>query len=617
MYSRIIITTLLILVLGYKSTAQTLLLDEVIAKVGSKTISSDEFLERIELTPQFRKNIKRLMPSVKLEFLYTLITEKLWALEAEKMGLDTSESIRTAVSLLEKMFSRDALFNKEVREKIVIPEEDYILATIRNNKYYLSRYLFSEDSTEIFSLHNHLLSGSNFDSLLAGRQELSEQPDTLVIVFGDLIESIEDSLYKLSENEFTSPVSAPDGWYIFYAYKIEERNLNTPEQLDEAESYVEKILTERIGENLQNSFYRDFFNDKKVDADRQLFIILAESLCEIFKKKDLLRREGSTTLLTFDAWDLLGLKSGFNDKQLNSDFIRFDNDPVSLNDFMNYLTFEGFQIDKYSKNKVYGKLNTQVKLFIERELLAREAIKRGLNQTQEVQKYVNMWRDYYLSQAFLSSRLDTVHIDSTLIKSLYNERYKEAKYPELLNIIEILVDSLSIAEKIYKDAAAGSDFSQLAEQYSKRTWTRETKGEYGFFPTTQFGKLGEIASKLELNEISRPIKLKEGYSVIKLIGRKHEQIEEPFKKFDEVKNKLKLEAAFDSQYSDLVDLTAESARENLIKINPYSLDKLKISNINTFAIRVLGFGGKITAVPIARPFSGWVQKWLSRYDILP
>jgi len=129
--------------------AQTNLGDDEIAKVGWLSISSDEFLERIEMTPQFNRQRDKSNESLKLEFLYTLIAEKLWALEAENMNLDSTTAIKTALSSIEKLYVRDALFNEEVKNKIKVTEDMYIDGVIKNSKVFYVKYLFSDEYSKI------------------------------------------------------------------------------------------------------------------------------------------------------------------------------------------------------------------------------------------------------------------------------------------------------------------------------------------------------------------------------------------------------------------------------------------------------------------------------------
>lgn len=509
-YFILIITVIL---LG-NTAAQNILAPNELVQINDKTISTDEFLERFEMSPHFNQNLKRITPSVKLQFLYTLITEKLWASEAIKIGLDTTEAIRTSMESIEKLFVRHALFEKEIRNKIIIPEEKYIESVIRNSTVYSTKYIYSKDSTEVANLYISLISGIPFETLLQNRTEFSLQKEPREIYFGDLIETIEDDLFQLNIGEFTKPSVAEDGWYIFSVYEKKEQIFATKEDEQNANKAVNKILNNRMGERIQNKFYRNFFSDKKVDVNRDLFVQLSTKLTNLFNIKDQQRITNSGTLLTLDAYDILKLRNEFGDTNLSKNFIEFENSPVSLNDFLNKLVFDGFQVQEYTHLISY--LNSRIKMFIEHELLAREGYERNLQEEPEVIQYTQMWKDYYLSQSFLSNQ-----IEKEIISYEETKRYYEKKH----------------------DAKT--------------------------------------------------------------------------KSFQQVKNSLKRELAYAKQYGNLVDTTAFFANNSLIKINPLALNNIQVTNINSFSIRVLGFGGKITAVPMIKPFTEWVKKWISKDNILP
>nr|MBP9582284.1 hypothetical protein [Ignavibacterium sp.] len=58
------------------------LMDKSVARVGNTSISDKEFLERLEMTPGMNRQVKGAIESQKIEFLFSLIAEKLWSLEA-------------------------------------------------------------------------------------------------------------------------------------------------------------------------------------------------------------------------------------------------------------------------------------------------------------------------------------------------------------------------------------------------------------------------------------------------------------------------------------------------------------------------------------------------------
>ncbi|NUQ64163.1 MAG: SurA N-terminal domain-containing protein [Pirellulales bacterium] len=68
--------------------------------VGGRIISTDEFIQRYELNPKPGMKPKDKNLDVRLEFLQSLIAEKLWAREAESLGLDSTEAMLIAAEEL-------------------------------------------------------------------------------------------------------------------------------------------------------------------------------------------------------------------------------------------------------------------------------------------------------------------------------------------------------------------------------------------------------------------------------------------------------------------------------------------------------------------------------------
>ena len=90
---------------------------QVLANIGQLTISSEEFQYRYELTPQLFRENQRISEELKLEFLYSMIAEKLLALYGDEIRLDTSVIVSKSLKYFEEMFVRDALYKKVIEEK--------------------------------------------------------------------------------------------------------------------------------------------------------------------------------------------------------------------------------------------------------------------------------------------------------------------------------------------------------------------------------------------------------------------------------------------------------------------------------------------------------------------
>lgn len=94
--------------------------------------------------------------------------------------------------------------------------------------------------------------------------------------------------------------------------------------------------------------------------------------------------------------------------------------------------------------------------------------------------------------------------------------------PGLIRVAHILTDSLGRAEEIYRKAKEGGDFAELAKKYSSDTGSAKRGGELPVFGAGEMVEPFEVAA-FALNvpgELSRPVKTRFGYHVIKLIEKK-------------------------------------------------------------------------------------------------
>ena len=92
---------------------------EVLAKIGSDVVTVEQFQNRFDFMPHLNYSNSNI-DSIKKEFLYSLVAEKLWAFEADQLEIDTNETVKLSLKSLEKLFVKDELYKREVESKIVI-----------------------------------------------------------------------------------------------------------------------------------------------------------------------------------------------------------------------------------------------------------------------------------------------------------------------------------------------------------------------------------------------------------------------------------------------------------------------------------------------------------------
>lgn len=586
--------------------------DSLLVKIGSTGITAEEFQQRFELIPQIVAGVKRDLEQKKQDLLYSLIAEKLWAKNAEELKLDTTEVMRYTFSIIEKMFVRDALYKIEITDKIKITDEEKIegLKKIYYNLQ-LNVIQFS-DSSAAFDSYNSLTNGkAEFDLL---KTQFNPNMPSISIKYGEFVEPIEDELYSLQENEISKPVKAQNGWIIFKVIKKEYEPIPSRSQ---ALMNVEEIISKRKADKYYNDFFERFFKNKKIEIDGEIFWSIADKITELINEKKAENSVSVGNMISFEVNDFLRLENLLGADTLSMNFIFFDEEPITTKEFLRELVFDGFSLDNFNKTFIVKKLNARVRLFIEHELLAREGYKRGLHNLPNVKSSISMWKDNYMAKLLKNILLDSIKVsDEEVYNHFINKNQMQNNAITEVNIIEILTDSLDVIDLVLRELEKGADIRTLAFAYTKRTWTKNNGGEFGFFPISMYGDLGRIAASMNIGELYGPVKLPEGYSIFKLIDKRESTFDSALT-FQQIKEELRKYLHYTKSAKFFIDYTVELANKYGIQINEQLFNSIEVMDMNLFVYRYLGFGGRISAVPLTLPFNEWYLPWKEKQKLIP
>lgn len=106
------------------------------------------------------------------------------------------------------------------------------------------------------------------------------------------------------------------------------------------------------------------------------------------------------------------------------------------------------------------------------------------------------------------------------IKASITEKDLKEHYKPKLKASHILMKDENTAKEIKEKLNNGEDFSALAKQYSEDSGSKEKGGELSEFgPGDMDPKFEEAAYKLEVGQVSNPIKSSFGYHIIKLTSK--------------------------------------------------------------------------------------------------
>lgn len=586
--------------------------EKVIATVGSNKISLEEFQHRFELTPGFSLGNKGNEVVEKQNFLFTLIAEYLWAEEAGNRGFDTSVIMQYTFPAIQKMYLRNELFKQEITNKVEVTEKE-LQQAVGKEKYQLTlNFIYSSDSSEIFALHKMLKSGTPFDSIFIKRDEALLQSSPLEVTFGKLDVDLESFLYELKVESFSNPYLKKEGWFIYYL-RDKQDNIVSSKNVQQRISAVKSILTERKTDEVYQKFYKKFFSNKAIETNGDIFWSLFDKINEIYLNVKINDSLNSKQSYKLSVGDIKNIEKAFGPDTLSMTFIEIDNQKLPLQAFIRNFIFDGFYSEPVSEQVLSAKLNQRVRNFIEQELLAKEAEKRGMQNLPEVKAEIKRWKYFYLAEEFRYSFTDSIQISQQEVEDYYVQAKGDSLLLVQVNIAEILTDNLEVVEKILNDLEQGKDFYDLAKIYSKREWNRESGGIIGMMPAASLGEKGRIASQLEIGEVYGPITTPEGYSIFKLIDKKREGIIN--KSFDEVKVELRQEYGYKKIENFLKEKTIQFADKYGVSINEDLLYNTQMKNLQMYVIQYMGFGGRLPAVPTTTPFINWFEDFKKKKEL--
>lgn len=449
---------------------------DIIATVGASEITIEEFRDRYEFMPHLNYSNDD-VDTVKKEFLYSLIAEKLWALEGEQKRFDTLESVKYSLESLRRLLIKDELYKTEVEPKIKISSDEMNIGLQRVTFELFVKIISTKDSSEIYSISDQLIKGSDFDSVLSTRTENNLQQTPVRIVYGSLEdENVEDLLFGMNPGSISLPIKSGEGWFIF---KLVSENQNPGINIssEHSRNLVKKTLQDRKVQQVGGAYLDSLIGGKSIEADKMIFLRICDEMYSVLSKEYETNSGDSLFDFSLSEKNIMQTIYSMNSSDINSPFIKFEDGSASARDFLYYLYYQKIELDNLSSELLKKTLSAAVRQYIEDEMLVREGIKRGLSDNREVTNGVSMWRDHYMSKLMVDSFYDSVSVT-------------ESELNEYINQNNIKIDSLH-NQDLYK--------SQLTLQKLDEIVTRKTI-EYA--KKYSFEIYDQLLNNLELSELN-------------------------------------------------------------------------------------------------------------------
>jgi peptidyl-prolyl cis-trans isomerase C len=169
---------------------------------------------------------------------------------------------------------------------------------------------------------------------------------------------------------------------------------------------------------------------------------------------------------------------------------------------------------------------------IDGQLVAQKAVADKLDQTPDFPKKLAYYKEKLLMEALLSQTAKAAVTDEAMHK-VYDDAKKNFKPQDEIHARHILVATKEEAEAALKRVKAGEDFAKVAKEVSKDPGSEG--GDLGWFTKDRMiPEFAEAAFKLQVGQISDPVKTQFGWHIIKIEGKRQTS----FPPFDQVKEQL-------------------------------------------------------------------------------
>lgn len=372
-----------------------------LAKVGAITITSQEFLNRYEMTPGFQRNNKANIEASKAEFLLSLIAEKLLVENAKQQNLEMDSTYNAAIHSVERLLVRDELYRKEVSQKIEITERE-IKEGIRRSRQDLKIYfLFAEKKETSDSLYSLIKKGKPLESFrtFAGL-------DSAIARFGDTDERMENVVYALKLNETSKPFFLDDGYYIAKLMgKTVTVTVGEKEVQDERE-HVQQILRKRKELQRMSIFMSEELKHTKTEINAKLLKKIIDALYQNHSVKNNIP---DTTQFFLDASVVEAIRP-LMPEDFSKTLVTFSSEQWSVEQTLEIMIRAGLITQHPTYEHLRIDFEQRLRDIIDQEYLTHIGYRKNLNQSTDVQNDLKVWRDANLAQFLRQKIVDTVQI---------------------------------------------------------------------------------------------------------------------------------------------------------------------------------------------------------------
>lgn len=388
----------------------------IVARIGDEVITAEEF----QLNYEFGHGHLRQGDNPRRSYLDLMISEKVLAMEAEKIDLDTTQAVIHAMHTLREELLIERVFEEKVLASVEVTAEEIRDEINRAAVSFQFRILPAHSEFDAQRLYEAVLEKGYVQVLEERREEFAElsiidQELTSPLLRAEDIEPVILEILKdLEVNTPSKPVEYNGYWYIFEVIDIQQERLSDADYEERAPTYRKVIYNRKAMEGGQ-AFVARTMEPLNVVTKRQGFEVLNEALWEWYSAETPMRNllhyieeQGRDTPYT---------------RQLvahyAADLVHFGDEQWSIRTFLEHFTPGRYTLRARDPGDFTVRLADVVALVVRDAVFLKIAEEEQLYDQPQHERSLALWKDKWMFQEYRKVLLDSSAITDAEVKAYY------------------------------------------------------------------------------------------------------------------------------------------------------------------------------------------------------
>jgi hypothetical protein len=427
--------------------------EDILARIGNKTISMNEFIHRAEYTirPRYCNSDNDIHKKIVLN---SLIAEKLMALEAGKDNeLSRNERFQDYLRGRKEQSMRQWLYDHDFYRKVKLDTNEIKKVYKCAGRNYKLAYYTIKDSTAAGMVQEKLRQGHTFTEILLELGGDEEIPQREVNWMAQEHEAIHSALFSelLKKDQVIGPLKIEENYYtVIKILGWTDRKTISDSDIRQRWSDVKDKLKKKHATVQYRQYVSEIMRGKKVEFSRDTFYKLVDIIRRYYFKLEKDKKDDLNQRIWYkDKEEIILNDIGDNiEKILDLPLLQIDGEALTVRDFQKELNSHPlvFRKKRMKRNEFAEQFKLAVVDMIRDKYITEEAYKKDYDKVNIVERDVSMWQDY-LSALYHRNQ----YLESIEKKENFNKDYLRIIEQDLNPYIDSLQEKYNDVIEINTD----------------------------------------------------------------------------------------------------------------------------------------------------------------------